>query len=41
MVETASGSRYALGAPHVSMWAMRLQIARPEKYAALQTFDIV
>ena len=36
-IQTASGSRYQLGTPHASLWAMQLQMHRPalyEKFAA-------
>lgn len=35
LVETASGSRYALGTQHPSLWSMQLQMRRPELHAKL------
>lgn len=40
-VETASGSRYQLGAKHASMWTVQLQMRRAELHAKLDAYDLV
>ena len=41
LVRTLSGSIYELGAQHVSIWEIQLQLHRPEKYANLKKVGIL
>lgn len=40
-IETASGSRYQLGAQHASLWSMQLQMRRPDLHGKLAAAGLV